>query len=184
MNKKDSIIQSALELLVENGVHASPMSAIAKHAKTGMGTIYNYFPNKEVLINAIYVHIKLEEETIIHSAEDGIPIKAEFETYYLGVINFYMQHPLYFKFMNQFQASQIITPESKQQGYDVIEPVMIMLRRGQKEGIIKPQEAMDLLRFLGGTTLHFLAYHLERKESIDKQYIQDQLKMVWDAIRV
>ncbi|WP_316927874.1 TetR/AcrR family transcriptional regulator [Croceivirga radicis] len=58
MNKKQIILSSALELLVEKGVHNTPMSAIGKAAKTGMGTIYNYFPNKEALINEIYTDIK------------------------------------------------------------------------------------------------------------------------------
>jgi len=34
------------------------MSAIAKAANTGMGTIYNYFTTKEELINSIYLYIK------------------------------------------------------------------------------------------------------------------------------
>ena len=60
MNKKESIILSALQLLTEKGVHNTPMSAIAKSSGTGMGTIYNYFPNKDALFNDIYSRIKNE----------------------------------------------------------------------------------------------------------------------------
>ena len=53
MTKKENILSAALSLLTQKGVHNTPMSAIAKSAGTGMGTIYNYFPNKELLINEI-----------------------------------------------------------------------------------------------------------------------------------
>ena len=48
-----------MTLLIENGVQGTPMSAIAKEANTGMGTIYNYFPTKEDLINSTYIYIKI-----------------------------------------------------------------------------------------------------------------------------
>ena len=52
MTKKEAIIAAALELLVEKGVHNTPMSEIAKAAGTGMGTIYNHFSCKEEIIIA------------------------------------------------------------------------------------------------------------------------------------
>jgi AcrR family transcriptional regulator len=46
VDKKEQIIKAAMKLLTERGVQATPMSAIAKAANTGMGTIYNYFATK------------------------------------------------------------------------------------------------------------------------------------------
>ena len=67
MNKRASIQLAALKLLAVNGLHATPMSAIAKEAGTGMGTIYNYFPNKEVLINSLYVSVKEAERQVAYT---------------------------------------------------------------------------------------------------------------------
>ena len=64
VNKKEAITTAALRLLVSKGIRATPMSAIAKEAGTGMGTIYNYFPNKEMLVNALYVEVKQAEKII------------------------------------------------------------------------------------------------------------------------
>jgi TetR/AcrR family transcriptional regulator, repressor of fatR-cypB operon len=57
VDKKLQIIHAAMKLLIANGVQATPMSAIAREANTGMGTIYNYYATKEELINAIYIFI-------------------------------------------------------------------------------------------------------------------------------
>lgn len=51
------------------------MSTIAKTAGTGMGTIYNCFPNKEILINEIYLSIKEKEKLVFIGFESEKPIK-------------------------------------------------------------------------------------------------------------
>lgn len=108
MNKKETILKAALELLVENGIHATPVSAIAKKANTGMGgTIYNYFESKEVLINAIYVAIKEEEKEVLDAVfKEEIPVKVLFEHYYTSVISFFTKNKIYFGFMDQLQLHQ------------------------------------------------------------------------------
>lgn len=120
MNKKESIVLAALQLLSERGVHNTPMSAVAKVAGSGMGTIYNYFPTKEVLINEIYVHIKQQEAALFPPFVTESAIKPQFENYFHLIISFFTEHALYFQFMEQLQASPIITQESKNAGFVAI----------------------------------------------------------------
>lgn len=183
MNKKRQIQEAALQLLVEKGIHAAPMSAIATAAKTGMGTIYNYFENKEALINAIYVDIKLQEAAILEALFQEQPIKTQFELYYTTVIKFFVQRPLYFQFIEQLQASPIITAESRDVGYKAIEPVTRLLRLGQSERIIKDIAVNELLQFLGGIILAHLRWHFGQKNSSSPSIIHNQLRMAWDAIK-
>jgi len=48
-DKRDDIVQAALELIAENGFHGAPMAMIADRAGVGAGTIYRYFENKDLL---------------------------------------------------------------------------------------------------------------------------------------
>lgn len=89
MTKKDSILLAALQLLAERGVHNTPMSAVAKVAGTGMGTIYNYFPTKEVLINDIYVYIKQQELSMFAPFKKDMAVKIQFEQYFKSIIIFF-----------------------------------------------------------------------------------------------
>lgn len=183
MDKKQQIQEAALQLLVEKGIHAAPMSAIAVAAKTGMGTIYNYFENKEALINAIYVDIKQQEAAILEALFQEQPIKTQFELYYTTMIEFFIQRPLYFQFMEQLQASPIITTESRNMGYQAIDPVIRLLQRGQSERIIKDIAVNELVQFLGGIILSHLRYHFNQENSSNPSPIHNQLRMVWDAIK-
>lgn len=176
-------MEAALKLLVENGLHASPMSAIAKAAGTGMGTIYNYFPNKELLINSIYMDIKGKEERIISTLEKGLPIKTQFENYYTSIVDFFLEHPLYFKFMDQFQASPIITEETRLDGLKALKPIVKLVEEGQQGRIIKDIEKDEILQFLGGTIMSYLRKHACSEGAENKISFSNQLRMVWDAIK-
>jgi len=53
-----SILQAMLQLVAERGFHDAPMSLVAKRAGTSAGIIYHYFPSKDELIRALYLHVK------------------------------------------------------------------------------------------------------------------------------
>ncbi|UMB55038.1 TetR/AcrR family transcriptional regulator [Lutibacter sp. A64] len=182
MNKKEAILQSAIELLTEKGVHNTPMSAIAKAAGTGMGTIYNYFLNKEELINAIYVNIKQQEKDVFLDFDTAKPIKTQFENYFVSMIEFFIANQNYFMFMEQLQASPIITKESRDEGGKSIASVYALLIKGKKERIIKNVGIEELLMFIGGAVLAYLRWYFNQKEIKDSS-LKNQIKMVWDAIK-
>jgi AcrR family transcriptional regulator len=51
--KKEKILQSALELFAKEGYTATSTSKVAKHAKVSEGLIFRHFGNKEGLLEAI-----------------------------------------------------------------------------------------------------------------------------------
>ncbi len=182
VTKRESILSAALKLLVVNGLHATPMSEIAKAANTGMGTIYNYFANKEILINAIYLDIKQKEKTILSMPEEQMGIKDKFEHFYTVVTDFYIVNPLYFKFIEQLQHTPIITEESRAVGYEAITSVVEVLKAGQTEGIIKKIDIEELLQFLGVAVISHARWVLQYSKN--KQNSNNQLRLIWDAIKM
>lgn len=182
MNKKDAILEAALRLLTEKGVHATPMSAIAKEAGTGMGTIYNYFPNKDALINSLYVQIKNHEKTIFVAFNDQEPLRTQFEAYYATSIQFFIDNPLYFKLIEQLQASPIITTESKATGYEAIYFALELIENGKKRRVIKDIETKELMQFIAGTIIAYLRLHFQEDKKA-KPSLSNQLEMVWDALK-
>lgn len=182
MNKKDKIVTAALELLTEKGVHNTPMSAIAKAAGTGMGTIYNYFPNKNLLINEIYVRIKKHEKSVFVDYKSEKPIKTQFENYFASIIEFFIKNPSFFKFMEQLQASPIITKDSKDEGKKTVEPVYLLLKRGQQERIIKNINIEEIMMFIGGAILSYLRWYFNQSKR-EETALKNQVEMVWDAIK-
>ncbi len=182
MNRKEAILEAALRLLTKNGVHATPMSAIAKEAGTGMGTIYNYFPNKDMLINALYVTIKNQEKTIFVAFNDQESLRTQFEEYYVKTIQFFIEKPEYYKFIEQLQASPIITIESKEKGIRAISFVLELIEIGKKRRVIKNIETEELMQFIGGTVISYLRLYFQEDRK-EKPSLTNQLKMVWDGLK-
>ena len=158
------------------------MSLIAKAAGTGMGTIYNYFPNKDLLINEIYLRIKNSEKSVFSEFNTGKPIKTQFENHFASIIDFFIKNPSYFKFMEQLEASPIITQESREEGEKSIEPVAILLKQGQKDRIIKDINVTEMLMFIGGAVLSYLRLYFNQTGTT-KSLLKNQIQMVWDAIK-
>lgn len=77
--KKQLIMDAALELFAENGFHATSMSQVAKKAGVSKGLAYNYFKSKQEILDeiietgfdSIYSHFDLNH--------DGILTRDEFE---------------------------------------------------------------------------------------------------------
>jgi len=59
--KRESIIQTALELFSQNGFHKTTIPDIAKKMKMSVGNLYNYFTSKDILAKEI---IKYTSETL------------------------------------------------------------------------------------------------------------------------
>ena len=51
VDKRNSLIQATIELVNNDGFHATPMSKIAKMVNVSPATIYLYFDNKQDLVN-------------------------------------------------------------------------------------------------------------------------------------
>ena len=182
MSKKDAILNAALELLVEKGVHNTPMSQVAKAANTGMGTIYNYFPNKEVLINEIYITIKEQEEHLFLEVDTDGPIKTRFESYMTVLIEFFLKHPSYFNFLQQLEASPIIAEENKTKGKKPVEIVTSLLSVGQEDRIIKNVEMEQILVFIGGAVSSYIKRNLNTTKK-KRTSLSNHINMVWDGIK-
>lgn len=76
--KRELILDSALELFAENGFHATSISQIAKKAEISKGLIYNYFESKNEILSEI---IKVAFDSIYSNWDlnrDGVLTEDEF----------------------------------------------------------------------------------------------------------
>jgi AcrR family transcriptional regulator len=183
VDKKEQILLAAMKLLMENGVQGTPMSAIAKEANTGMGTIYNYFPTKEDLINAIYIYIKQDELKAVDIPLVNESVKKQFEHFYKAMIRYMISNPTHFWFMEQFNASPIITDETRAAGLKVFGHHTAVIKDGQAQGIIKPINLEELLQFLHGGIKGFIRWMLLSGKPLTPELLDNQLRISWDAIK-
>jgi TetR/AcrR family transcriptional regulator, repressor of fatR-cypB operon len=183
MEKREKIIHAAMKLFTDNGVQATPMSAIAKAADTGMGTIYNYFPTKEDLINEIYLYIKREQFKTLMLPVTEESIKKRFDHFYRSMILYFTKNPLQFTFMDQFQTSPILTGKTRKDGRETAAMFIAMIEKGQNEGIFKPIPFNELTHFLTGGVFGFIRWVLNEKIPLTPDLLDNQIRLAWDTVK-
>jgi len=76
MNKKERIIEAAIDIFRENGIEKTPVSSIVKRAGIAQGTFYLYFSSKLALMPAI-AEVMVEKTMAI--VEKMVDKDAQFE---------------------------------------------------------------------------------------------------------
>lgn len=56
-DKKQALLEAATVAFAQSGIAAST-SLIARNAGVAEGTLFRYFPTKDDLLNALYLHLK------------------------------------------------------------------------------------------------------------------------------
>lgn len=105
-NKRQEILDAALQLITEHGFHDAPIATIAERAGVGAGTIYRYFENKDVLITELFkeVHDKICTE-LQQGYEVEKPVHDRFLHLSTALLRYFVAHPLDFRYLEQYHNS-------------------------------------------------------------------------------
>ncbi len=180
MGKRDKILNAALHLFVEQGEQATSMKWIAEEAKCGIGTMYNYFPSKENLINVLYFELKIKYINYILTVLDtDKPIKQQFIDTWLKALEFTVNHPTESRFLEKFSHSPLISEQKKKEVFKLLYPLIEIFEKGKKEGIIKNQDAIQLVTFIHGAITASVLNQPEMNSEDGNAIVL----MAWDAIK-
>jgi len=118
-DKREAILAAALRLIARLGLHAAPMSAVAREAGVAAGTLYLYFPSKEAMINALYLEVLAHRHrSMAADAEgargDGAIGRAGLWAFWHGLARWHLDHPDGSSFLLQCKASAILTDETRE----------------------------------------------------------------------
>jgi AcrR family transcriptional regulator len=83
---REKIEKIALELFALNGYHATSVSQIAKKAGISKGLLYNYYENKEQLLNSVVMKVFEEIMKIVQMSEN-LPAEKQIEQMIIQTIN-------------------------------------------------------------------------------------------------
>ena len=93
MNKKEVIVQSAIQVFTEKGVEKTTISDIVKTAGIAQGTFYLYFPSKLSLMPAIAeVMVQITLKTVIERVEDASTFKERVKRFVDAIFSVTAEH--------------------------------------------------------------------------------------------
>jgi len=116
-DKRNAILDAAIEEFAVRGVWTTPTSAISKAAGVAEGTLFTYFASKDVLVNELYRALKLDlADAMLSGYPAGGSARDKFHHVWTRYLHWAMKSPLKCKVMGQLRVSDRIAPETREAG--------------------------------------------------------------------
>ncbi|MCG8893298.1 TetR/AcrR family transcriptional regulator [Tenacibaculum finnmarkense] len=185
IDKRNALVKATIELVNNNGFHATPMSKIAKMAKVSPATIYLYFESKQDLVNQTYIEVKSKyTDYAFATYSDKVSMEDGFEIIWKRIAEFKLKECENAMFLAQCDNTPVIDEESRQEGIKHLQPLLDLWNRGKKEGIIKPMSDYILYAY-AINPLSFLMISQKRGVfTLDETHIEEAYQSAWNSIKV
>lgn len=177
------MVKATIQLVNNNGFHATPMSKIAKMAGVSPGTIYLYFENKQDLVNQVYIEVKRSfTRFAFKDYKEGTSIQGDFEKIWKNIASFKLNEVEEAMFLSQCDNTPMIDEPSRKEGLKHLSPLLELWKRGQEEGLIQPVSPYLLYAF----SIYPISFLLQQRErfEIKPENINEAYKMAWNSIKI
>jgi len=184
MTKREKILKTALELIVNQGIQETPMSQISKVAGVAMGTIYHHFKSKNEIVNAIYLYLKKEMgNALLAEQEDSKSYKALFFQFWNNLFEYYAQNEMAFKFLQTFVQSPLLSAETKEEGSQYYQPIILFFEEGLRNEHLNPIDIVLLTETIHGNVVSLVQIHFQQTIVVNRQIIDQAINMSWNSIK-
>jgi AcrR family transcriptional regulator len=185
-NKKVQILESALELIRENGFHGCPISQVAKHASVAAGSVYTYFESKDEMILELYRYVKSEVLKEISEKDDpNKHFEERFFDFWNNLTSLYQKRPAFQSFLDQFTSSPFNTDELQLENDPWGEWTVAFFKEGVESGHLRPLNPRILSIMVMGSIISLIRFkvYFKTKSASASEDLHLISKMVWDGIK-
>ncbi len=181
-DKRAALLQAALELFAENGFTGSPTALIAKRAGVASGTLFLYFKCKEDLIRELFREVRGRVAAIaFENLATELPLRERFLQVFARILQFALENPQEFKFMEQYHFSPFCDPDCGAATEN--EAVRDLLLEARKAGSIKdlPLPVLKVIAF--GPLSAAAKEHATHGLPVDGAMAGQIVQACWDALK-
>jgi AcrR family transcriptional regulator len=142
-----AILDAAERALAEEGIHAAKMETIAARAGVAVGTVYNYFTDRDALLAAL---LAARKESVISAldaalaAHHGEEWNEQFERFLHAMFAHVQEHRRFFAVLFQGELSRLgATNDSHPRNTmkAIYERIEKLVRRGIRAGVLRSDDA-------------------------------------------
>jgi AcrR family transcriptional regulator len=185
LQKRDAILKAALTLFSERGFHNTPTSLIAKQAGVATGTLFHHFKNKEELINALYLELKMSlVEALKNEVEKSDSLKETLKNTWINGVKWGIMHPKEMQFILQYANSPFISHLTREQAMGQYEFIAEIYEKAMQEGIIKSTYADFVPDYFEGIFNLAVTHFRKHPEKISEENLEMAFDICWDGIAV
>ncbi len=151
-----AILEAAEDLIAAKGLQGAPLAQIAKKAGVAVGTLYNYFEDRDAMIRALFemrrATLRPELRAAI-SKHAELPFEERLRAFLEDVFAVFEAHRKFIKVMIETEHVKITPPQN-----DLSTAIAELVKAGVKEKVIASRHA-ELLPLVISGSLKTLVLH-------------------------
>jgi AcrR family transcriptional regulator len=180
--KRAAIFRAAVREIAKSGLGA-PTAKIAARAGVAAGTLFTYFPNKQALLNELYLELKGEVYARLNA---NFPQKGSLQRRARHIWSSYLDWSIEFsekrKVSVQLNVSDVITPATRKKTAAERGAIDATLRELGRGGALRAMPAGFVAATMAAmqeATMEFIAKQPKRRKGLVEQGFQ----VFWRALR-
>lgn len=183
-DKREAIIEAALDLFVERGFYGTAVPEIAERAGVGAGTIYRYFESKEALVNAIYKQTKLHfAQVALGDFPATSATREQFRTLWMRMAKYATEHPKAFIFMELHHHARYLDAENVALEQRMLALFTNVVVTAQARGDLKQGPPRLLMGIVMGAFVGVIRSCVEIDQALDTADWKLAEQALWEALR-
>jgi len=183
-DKRQAILNAALELFNERSFNGTPMPLVAERASVGAGTIYRYFASKDALGNAVFRACKLAlQQHLAERWRSDMSPREEFRAMWRGLWEFFRANPAAFQFLETHNHGSYLDAESIATSDAMANAIAAFVRRGQDKGVIRQAEPAVLIAMAFGAFIGLVKEADAGRLTLDEHVVDAGEELVWAMLR-
>jgi len=137
-DKINKIFDATLDIVSKEGLAGLTMAKVSSISDLGMGTIYNYFQNKEDIIYELFISLENKlSENIYAELVDGDPFIINLKRIFTSYFMVRWENERELKFIDQYRTSGYMTEDAETHEEALYSRAYEIIEQGKKELIIK-----------------------------------------------
>jgi AcrR family transcriptional regulator len=182
-DKKQAIMDSALELFTTKGFDNTSTASISKNAGVATGTLFTYFDSKLDLINQLYLATKREFFEALSSLMNIKIINEEtaMEVWKASVL-WGVSNPTKMKFIIQYSSSPYISKLTWEGIDEEMETMGQIFVNSVKEGTIKDLP-VDYLSYVTTSHIYATVSYMITNGINDEIFVEKMFPTMWDMLK-
>jgi AcrR family transcriptional regulator len=187
LNKKQQLLEAALSLFVQQGIHATSTASIAKTAGVANGTLFHHFPSKDALVLELYKSVKQDFALkIVPVALDANKLKQQAKSIWQQAINWAIDNAEKQQFCSIVMQYQPLSAQDKAQILsDEFGYLQVLINFGQQHHLIANHPLALMLDIAHGQFLSSSQFFISHPElAQDKAHQDAAFEMFWQAFEI
>ncbi len=147
-DKKQALLEAATVAFAQSGIAAST-SLIARNAGVAEGTLFRYFPTKDDLLNALYLHLKQDLcQAMLANLDRTITLPKEHtRNIWNSYVDWGIRNPVSHAAIRQIGVSEKLSAETEQAVKEMFPELHELCRRSVRQGLCQMNLKHLAMRF-------------------------------------